>query len=96
MDAQNLLNGTFIVGALAGVILVLRRVGSADGSQFSLFPPTWETPWPRGVQEDEPTRFRVELLERNPAMRTPAGLEPNRTTPAAASRHRRVSATVNG
>ena len=96
MDAQNLLNGAFIVGALAAVILVLRRVDSADGSPLALFPRTWETPWPRGVQEDEPTRFRVELLEARSATKVPTELALNRTTPAAPGRHRRVSATVGG
>ena len=65
-----------IVAALALVaappILLIRLLAGREGggvAAVNLFGVQGEMPWPRGVQEEEPPRWRVELLERRPRFR---------------------------
>jgi len=44
------------------VAIVDRRSGGEPLDVAALFSRPWEMEWPRGVQEEEPARFRVELL----------------------------------
>jgi hypothetical protein len=54
---------------VAPVVLLNRLIaGSAGGALSDLFAIPVDPPWPRGVQEEEPVRWRVELLHR----RTPS------------------------
>jgi len=56
-----------ILGAMALIvapaILVNRLLGNAEGGSLAdLLAIPLDSPWPRGVQEEEPTRWRVESL----------------------------------
>ena len=44
-------------------VLINRLLGGSDGGAFTnLFAIPLDPPWPRGVQEEEPVRWRVEIL----------------------------------
>jgi hypothetical protein len=48
--------------AASAVLLVRVLAGSEGGTLADLFAVYADPPWPRGVQEEEPTRWRVDLL----------------------------------
>jgi hypothetical protein len=63
MDLFELVGGAAVIVALPLSLLVLTRLLAPDGAGVSdLFAPPTEPGWPRGVQEEETARWRVELL----------------------------------
>jgi len=56
------------IGMLAVPPIVVTRLiaGRADGSLAELLAMRRDLPWPRGVQEDEPTAWRFEHLALRP------------------------------
>ena len=53
---------------VAPAVLLNRLLAGADGPTLAdLFAIPVDPPWPRGVQEEEPVRWRPELLERQSA-----------------------------
>jgi hypothetical protein len=51
---------------VAPAVLINRLLDPTDGGTLAnLFAIPLDQPWPRGVQEDEPIRWRVELLHRS-------------------------------
>jgi hypothetical protein len=54
------------IAAIAGLVLTLRWLGGTDGASLAeLFRIPIDPPWPRGVQEEEPQRWRLERLSRS-------------------------------
>jgi hypothetical protein len=74
---------------VAPAVLINRLLDPTDGGTLAnLFAIPLDQPWPRGVQEEEPTRWRVELLHRSAPTRDvcrgaqrEAMLPVNRSTP---------------
>lgn len=74
---------------VAPAVLINRLLAGSDGGAFTdLFVIPLDPPWPRGVQEEEPTRWHVELLHRSAPPRPlcagaqrDAMLPVNRSTP---------------
>ena len=59
----------FFVGIAVPIVLVVRWLGNGDAAGIDgLFASPTDLPWPRGVQEEEPARWKVELIDRR---RTP-------------------------
>ncbi|HEX5148856.1 MAG TPA: hypothetical protein VFW02_07230 [Candidatus Limnocylindrales bacterium] len=75
MDLLEALTGVAFVGALLLLILLVTIIGPRSGDADSLFRSPTDLGWPRGVQEEEPLRWRVELLGRSRP--TEAGLDSN-------------------
>ena len=75
----------FLVAAVAALMLGIRRVAGGEPIDLSaLFrSPAATLPWPRGVQEEEPRSWRVEILDRRSAARTGS---PRRSTASAMAR----------
>jgi hypothetical protein len=75
----------FLVAAVAALILGIRRLAGGEpidlGALFTS--PAATLPWPRGVQEEEPRPWRVEILDRRGAARTGA---PRRAAASAMAR----------
>ncbi len=63
-DIQSLFEIIVLVAMVATPAILLVRVlaGGEGVSLADLFAVSVDLPWPRGVQEEEPTRWRVELL----------------------------------
>jgi hypothetical protein len=70
--------------ALIAWVVLLRVLTAGEGFDLAdLFRHPGELPWPRGVQEEEPQRWRLELLDRRPAPRTiPTAAPHGAATPA--------------
>ena len=64
MDMFELGRGLALVGALPALILLLLLVLPRRGDAASLFRSPTDLGWPRGVQEEEPVRWRFESFER--------------------------------
>ncbi len=64
MDVLSTLATVLTLLAIPGIAVVAGRLFRTDGesSRAGLFRETWDPGWPRGVQEDEPTRYKVELI----------------------------------
>ena len=64
-DPTTLTNLVFVAISLTALVAVLRAIGAGDPVDLgSMFAHPWEAPWPRGVQEEEPQPWRVDLLDR--------------------------------
>ena len=62
--------GTAAALLVAPAVLINRLLAGSEGGAFTdLFAIPLDPPWPRGVQEEEPAPWRVELLHR----RAPSG-----------------------
>jgi hypothetical protein len=68
MDLDTLLTAIAAVVAIPAIVVVVRRlVGCGEPlDPAGLFPRPWDLEWPRGIQEEEPVRFRVEAIRRQP------------------------------
>jgi hypothetical protein len=62
MDPSIFFPVILLIAIVAAFAIVDRRSGGEPLDVASLFSRSWEMEWPRGVQEEEPVRFRVELL----------------------------------
>jgi hypothetical protein len=74
MNVLELLQGTALLVLFPLFMLALLRVIAPEGvdlDEMLRLPPDPE--WPRGTQEEEPVRWRVELLSRRS---DPRGIEP--------------------
>ena len=66
MDLQPLLQAVVVLGAFpAALVAILRFVLRGDDQEPTLFRAEQQPPWPRGVQEEEPIRYRVDLVTRS-------------------------------
>lgn len=83
MDLFDILAGAAVIAAFPAVMVVMSRAIAPDGAgACDLFKAPAELGWPHGVQEEEPVRWRVELLERAGAKRASrfaVGAVPERT-----------------
>jgi hypothetical protein len=72
---------------VAPVVLVRILAGGGSVGLEGLFPPPGEPPWPRGVQEEEPRQWRIDLVARRadsaPAVRAAGARAQPRLRPAA-------------
>jgi hypothetical protein len=58
--------GTAAALIVAPAVLINRLLAGSEGGAFTdLLAIPLDPPWPRGVQEEEPMRWRVELLHRS-------------------------------
>jgi hypothetical protein len=81
--------GTAAALIVAPTVLINRLLAGSEGGAFTnLFAIPLDPPWPRGVQEEEPIGWRVELLHRSTphggscvAVQRDAMLPVNRSTP---------------
>jgi hypothetical protein len=66
MDLVATLPGLLVVAAFVAVAVAVadRRLGGEPFDAGALLQHSWEPGWPRGVQEEEPRRYRVELIDR--------------------------------
>jgi hypothetical protein len=65
MPTQLLITAAIAAVALIGWIVMLRVVTAGEPVDLAdLFRNPAELPWPRGVQEEEPQPWRLELLDR--------------------------------
>jgi hypothetical protein len=89
-----------LIGVFVLFLIILSRL-SGDGPGIAeLFKSTTDLGWPRGIQEEEPVRWRLELLDASRPMAESADLVGTHDTVPAAGRdgsghaHRRVSSPV--
>jgi hypothetical protein len=69
-----------LAAALATLLGIFRLVTGGEPVDLSaLFANPSHLPWPRGVQEEEPTAWRLELLDRKPMAVRPVRPAPHRT-----------------
>jgi hypothetical protein len=62
-DTDALTTTIVAVAALVAVTIILRAIRAGDPVDLgSMFAHPWELDWPRGVQEEEPTPWRLERL----------------------------------
>ena len=65
MDLLDLLQGPALVFLFPVIMLALLRVIAPDGIDLeAMLRLPSDSAWPRGMQEEEPVRWRVELLSR--------------------------------
>jgi hypothetical protein len=62
MDLSTVVVAALVVG-VALLLIALSRLSGDGPGLAELFKAPTDLDWPRGVQEDEPVRWRVELLE---------------------------------
>ena len=62
MDLPTIAGAVLVAGVFVFLIALSRLPGDGPGLA-ELFTSTTELGWPRGIQEEEPVRWRVELLE---------------------------------
>jgi hypothetical protein len=62
MDPQTFIQAVALVLALAALIVLLRVIVPDGVDGGNLFVSDSDLRWPRGVQEEEPIRWRVELI----------------------------------
>jgi hypothetical protein len=69
MDLIATLPGLLVIAAVLALAVAAadRRLGGEPFDAGALLPHSWEPGWPKGVQEEEPVRYRVELIGRRPA-----------------------------
>jgi hypothetical protein len=59
-DIGTLTTASIIAISLVMWVVLIRILGGADPAQMtSIFGRPWEPAWPRGVQEEEPFRWRL-------------------------------------
>jgi hypothetical protein len=59
------------------ILLIRLLAGGKDVAPVNLFAISADPPWPRGVQEEDPPRWRVELIETHrPMVDTPVAVCP--------------------
>lgn len=73
IDVASLFEITASMALVVGPAVVLNRLlAEADGPTLAdLFAIPVDPSWPRGVQEEEPVRWRPELLDRRPIVAEP-------------------------
>jgi hypothetical protein len=65
MDPQPLFQAALILAVFpVSLVLILRAIGPTDADAPSLVAFDIDSGWPRGVQEEEPIRYRVELVSK--------------------------------
>ena len=70
MDLQTLFQAALILAVLpVSLVLILRAIGPTGADAPNLFAFDTDSGWPRGVQEEEPIRYRVELVSRSRSSR---------------------------
>jgi hypothetical protein len=63
MDLDRIISAVLALAALVGLLLVVRMAIVPEGVGFEdLFGIRSDVDWPRGVQEEEPVRWRSECL----------------------------------
>jgi hypothetical protein len=78
MDLQAMLEALMVLGAFPAVLVAILRVVPGGDQEPTLLRAEQEIPWPRGVQEEEPIRYRVELVTRSRPARPADATEPAR------------------
>jgi hypothetical protein len=63
MDLSTFLPIVLVIAIVVAIAIANRRSGREPFNAATLFSRPWELGWPRGVQEEEPVRFRVEFIE---------------------------------
>ena len=64
-DIDAITTALLILAAIAAVLVLTWAIGAGDPTDLGLlFGRPWELAWPRGVQEEEPQPWRVDLLDR--------------------------------
>ncbi len=64
-DIDALTTALLILAAIAAVLVLTWAIGAGDPTDLGLlFGRPWELPWPRGIQEEEPQPWRLDLLDR--------------------------------
>jgi hypothetical protein len=67
IDIASLLDIAVLAALVAAPLVLVRFLTRGEPVDLSrLFAIPSELPWPRGVQEEEPRAWRVDLLERRP------------------------------
>ena len=80
-DIDALTTALLILAAIAAVLVLTWALGAGDPTDLGLlFGRPWELAWPRGVQEEEPQPWRLDLLDRRGS--APARLRRARRRPA--------------
>jgi hypothetical protein len=84
MDLIAMSPGLLVIAALIAVAVAVadRRLGGEPFDAAALLPHSWEPGWPKGVQEEEPLRYRVELIDR----RRPASGDADHVTSSGVAR----------
>jgi hypothetical protein len=63
-DISTVMSIAPMVFGIAGFIVLTRMLaGGEPGDLARVFGAPWDPAWPRGVQEDEPMHWRVDLLD---------------------------------
>ena len=63
-DIDAITTALLILAAIAAVLVLTWAIGAGDPTDLGLlFGRPWELAWPRGVQEEEPQPWRLDLLE---------------------------------
>jgi hypothetical protein len=63
MGLQPLFQAALVLVAFpVSLVIILRAIGPRDADVPNLFALDTDSRWPRGVQEEEPIRYRVELV----------------------------------
>lgn len=76
MDLQPLFQAALVLVAFpVSLVLILRAIGPRDADAPNLFALDTDSRWPRGVQEEEPIRYRVELVSTGGSFRPKEGDE---------------------
>jgi hypothetical protein len=78
MELQPLLQAMIVLGAFPAALVAILRVVPGGDLEPTLFRTEQELPWPRGVQEEEPIRYRVELVTRSGPASSRGATEPAR------------------
>jgi len=67
-DIDALTTALTILGAVAATLTLTWAIRAGEPADLgTFFGRPWELSWPRGVQEEEPQPWRLELLDRRPA-----------------------------
>jgi len=71
-DIDALTTALTILGAVAATLTLTWAIRAGEPADLgTFFGRPWELSWPRGVQEEEPQPWRLELLERGRSTPTP-------------------------
>jgi hypothetical protein len=72
IDIASLLDIAALASLVAAPLVLVRFLARGEPVDLSrLFAIPSELPWPRGVQEEEPRPWRIDLLERRPVADVP-------------------------
>jgi hypothetical protein len=81
IDIASLLDIAALAALVAAPLVLVRFLARGEPVDLSrLFAIPSELPWPRGVQEEEPRPWRLDLLEPRPVAGVPT-LAPNASAP---------------